>query len=76
VRLAGTASDPEGGPLTLVWTDSRAGAPAAQIGTGPSPTVRLYGGCEEVPHRITLTATDDAGNIRRQTVEVTVKQIC
>jgi len=76
LTLAGTASDPEGGPLTLVWTDSRAGAPAAQIGTGPSPTVRLYGGCEEVPHRITLTATDDAGNIRRQTVEVTVKQIC
>ncbi|MFD0519388.1 S8 family peptidase [Paractinoplanes durhamensis] len=76
LTLGSTASDPEGGPLTLVWTDSRAGAPAVQIGTGPSPTVKLYGGCEQIKHRITLTATDNAGNVRQQTVEVWVKQIC
>jgi hypothetical protein len=76
LTLGSNVSDPEGGPLTLVWTDSRAGTPAVQIGTGPSPTVKLYGGCGEIPHRITLTATDDAGNVRSQTVEVAVKLIC
>ena len=76
LTLGSTASDPEGGPLTLVWTDSRAGAPAVQIGTGPSPTVKLYGGCESISHQITLTVTDNAGNTRQRTVEVTVNQIC
>jgi serine protease len=76
LTLGSSVSDPEGGPLTLVWTDSRAGAPAVQIGTGPSPTVRLYGGCGEISHRITLTVTDNAGNVRQRTVEVGVKQIC
>jgi serine protease len=76
LTLGSSVSDPEGGPLTLVWTDSRAGGPAVQIGTGPSPTVKLYGGCGAVSHRITLTVTDNAGNVRQRTVEVSVLRIC
>ncbi|MET3429607.1 subtilisin family serine protease [Actinoplanes tereljensis] len=76
LTLGSSAVDPEGGPLSLAWTDSQAGAPAVPIGAGPSPIVQLRGGCGDIPHRITLTATDDAGNVRQQTVEVVVKLIC
>jgi serine protease len=76
LTLQAVASDPEGGPVTLVWTDSMNGGPPIQIGTGPSPTVRLRGACESAGHRITLTATDNAGNSRQDAVVVSVTTIC
>ncbi|RSM77819.1 hypothetical protein DMH04_34445 [Kibdelosporangium aridum] len=76
LTLQSNVSDPEGDPVTLVWTDSVDGQPAVQIGTGPSPTVRLYGKCESREHRLTLTATDSAGNSRQDTVKVVVTTIC
>jgi hypothetical protein len=49
--------------VTLVWTDSIDGGPPVEIGTGPSPTVRLRTPCESARHQLTLTATD---NVRQQ----------
>ena len=71
LTLDGDASDPEGGPLSLVWLDN-----GTQIATGASPTVRLLGGCGNATHVLTLRATDDAGNARQDQVEVTVALVC
>src|SRR5215207_1112064 len=71
LTLGQNVSDPEGGPLTMVWTDN-----GVQIATGPSPTVRLRGQCETFGHTLTLTVTDNAGNTRSHTVEVTVIHVC
>jgi serine protease len=72
ITLTGTATDPEGGPLTRVWLDNN-----VQIATTASPTVRLRGGCEGGhAHRITLRVTDSAGNTRQDEVDVTVSLIC
>ena len=76
LTLQSDASDPEGGPVTLVWTDSIDGRPPVEIGTGPSPTVRLRAPCESARHQLTLTATDNAGNSQRDVVSVTVTTSC
>jgi serine protease len=71
LTLDGDASDPEGGPLSLVWLDN-----GTQIATGASPTVRLQGGCGNATHTLTLRATDNAGHARQDQVEVTVALVC
>ena len=76
LTLQSDVSDPEGGPVTLVWTDSMDGAPPIEIGTGPSPTVRLRTPCENSQRQLTLTATDNAGNTRQDVVNVTVVTSC
>ena len=53
VTLGGSgSSDPDGDPLTYVWTED-----GTQIATGANPTVKLSTGS----HAITLTVTDDNG---------------
>jgi serine protease len=71
LTLGGVVSDPEGGPLTLTWLDN-----GVQIATSLTPTVRLRGVCENYPHRLTLKATDNAGNSRQDEVDVSVAIIC
>ena len=79
VTLRGTAPDAEDGPLTgaaLVWSDSVNGAPAVELGTGTTLSVRLRsdaGG--SATHAITLTATDSAGNVETHTVTIYVEQM-
>lgn len=69
--LSATASDPEGFPLTTQWYDN--GTP---IGSGTNLTARLAGGCGIYGHVLTFTATDPAGNLRQDTVNVTVNLVC
>ncbi|MGK0617415.1 M12 family metallopeptidase [Meiothermus cerbereus] len=92
ITLQGNATDPEDGPLSgasLVWTTNRAdvqpGGPSTgdqDLGTGTSVTnVRLYTTCAmpyfgTVVHRITLTATDSAGNRASRTRLITVRTLC
>jgi serine protease len=92
ITLQGNATDPEDGPLSgasLVWTTDRAdvqpGPPSTGdqvLGTGTSvANVRLYTTCAmpysgTVVHRITLTATDSAGNRVSRTRLITVRTIC
>ncbi len=79
VPLRAEASDPDGDPVTLVWTDSFGGAPPVEVATGPAATVRLYqhpDSCESTPHELTLIGTDSAGNRTQDTVTVTVTLIC
>ncbi|WP_204045098.1 S8 family serine peptidase [Acrocarpospora phusangensis] len=71
LTLTGTASDPEGGAVTLTWKDG-----ATVIGNGTSLPARLAGGCGDSTHQLTLTATDAAGNSRQDTVQVMVSMIC
>ncbi|AWR87162.1 S8 family peptidase [Meiothermus taiwanensis] len=91
ITLQGNATDPEDGTLSgasLVWSTNRAdvqpGGPSTgeqTLGTGNSLTVRLYTTCElpyfgTVEHRITLTATDSAGNRVVRTRLITVRTLC
>ncbi|WP_214111312.1 S8 family serine peptidase [Acrocarpospora catenulata] len=71
ITLNGSATDPEGGALTLVWRDN-----GSVIGLGLTPQVRLLGGCGDSTHSLTLTATDAAGNSRQDTVQVMVSMVC
>lgn len=71
ITLNGTAVNPEGGQVTLVWLDN-----GVQVGVGAQPTVRLRGGCGNYGHRLTLVGTDDAGNVRQDAVTVTVALVC
>lgn len=71
VTLLGTATDPDGDPLTIVWLDN-----GSQLATGLNPTVRLRGGCSQVPHRLTLVVSDTAGHVRQDTADVKVEFIC
>lgn len=76
VRLSGSATDPEDGALTgtsLRWTTSRSDLQKANLGTGPTVSVRLYGNvCLGSAHTITLTATDSANHQATATRQVTV----
>ncbi|WP_214110697.1 S8 family serine peptidase [Acrocarpospora catenulata] len=71
ITLNATATDPEGGAVTLVWKDN-----GTVIGTGPNPQVRLLGGCGDAIHDLTLIGTDGAGNSRQDTVQVMVSLVC
>src|SRR5262249_7520397 len=62
VMLQGSGSDPEGDPLTFVWSGPFGSA------TGASVTVSLAAGV----HVITLTVTDPSGNKSMDTVTITV----
>lgn len=65
VVLDGTgSSDPEGGPLTYVWTLN-----GAQIGTGPTP---VAGPFAAGVHTVTLTVADSLGVTASDTVVITV----
>ncbi len=69
VPFAGSATDPEDGPLTgasLVWTSSWEGV----IGTGTSFS---YAGLRVGSHLITLTATDSEGATASATRSVTIQ---
>jgi serine protease len=76
ITLGSAVTDPDGDPVTLVWTDSVNGGTATVIGSGAGPAVRLIGLCESTRHRLTLTATDTAGNVRQDAVEVSVRNVC
>jgi serine protease len=69
--LTGTATDPEGAPLTTQWYDN-----GTLIGTGTSLTARLTGGCGIYGHVLTLKATDSAGNVRQESINTTVEMLC
>ncbi|NUT05196.1 MAG: S8 family serine peptidase [Hamadaea sp.] len=69
--LSATATDPEGFPLTTRWYDN-----GVLIGTGPTVTARLTGGCGIYSHVLSFTATDPAGNTRQDTVNTTVEMVC
>jgi len=63
VTLHGSGSDPEGDPLTFVWSGPFGSA------SGASVTVSLAAGV----HEITLTVTDPSGNKSVDTVTITVQ---
>lgn len=68
INFAGSASDPEDGPLTgasLVWTSDIDG----QIGTGES---FVRDDLSVGTHTITLTATDSQGAAGSQSIQITV----
>ncbi|GAA4075207.1 hypothetical protein GCM10022248_50150 [Nonomuraea soli] len=71
LTLNGTATDPEGNPVTVKWFDN-----GVQISDTLQPTVRLKGGCGSSTHNLTLRATDNAGISRQDQVTVTVSLIC
>jgi len=71
VTLNATVSDPEGGPVSVVWLDN-----GNQIATGTNPTVRLAGVCEFFPHTLTAIATDNAGASSSDAVDVAVVILC
>ena len=79
VPLVGSATDPEDGVLTgadLVWTTDYAEQPPL-LGTGTNLTARLYStNCTGVTHTITLTATDEDGNVRTAVVRIRIWSIC
>jgi hypothetical protein len=79
VMLAGSATDPEDGPLTgaaLVWVTQRAGfgIPPKTLGFGNAITARLVanGLVPTTEHLITLHATDSDGNVSTATVRIAV----
>lgn len=64
VKLNGSgSSDPDGDPLTYVWTEG-----GAQIATGAKPSVHLEPGI----HIVTLTVSDPYGASSTDTVQITV----
>ncbi|GIH24863.1 hypothetical protein Aph01nite_31730 [Acrocarpospora phusangensis] len=71
ITLTGTATDPEGGAVSLVWRDN-----GVIVSTAAAPVVRLAGGCGDSTHKISLTATDAAGNSRQDVTQVLVSMVC
>lgn len=71
ITLQSAVSDPDGDQVTVKWMDN-----GTLIATGPNPTVRLRGQCETYGHRLTVIATDSAGNSRQDTVDVVVGMVC
>ena len=66
VTLDGSgSSDPNGDPLTFIWT-----GPFSTVG-GVSPTVTLPGGV----HTVTLTVDDGRGGVDTDTVTITVRAL-
>lgn len=80
IPLAGTATDPEDGPLSgasLVWRTNRSELQDAVLGTGTSLTARLYAAtCFGAWHDITLTATDSDGNARSAVRRIFIWTLC
>lgn len=78
--LDGSGTDPEDGALTggsLVWTTDQTALQDAALGTGETPTVRLYSDdCFGVVHTLTLTGTDSAGNVATAVVDVFIYTVC
>lgn len=64
VTLAGSGSDPEGGPLTYAWSIG-----GVQIATGPDPTAGPF---KVGVHTVTLTVTDDHGATATDSMVLTV----
>ncbi len=78
VTLTGSAIDPEDGLLPdaqISWTDRVNDAVGSTpLGSGSTVTVRLYAPnvSEANTHEIRMTAYDSAGNIRSDTITITV----
>lgn len=80
--LRGSATDDQDGELSgesLVWTTDRSDVQDPNLGTGTSVSVRLYGTvkCEgQATHRISLAATDSAGNTISTVRPITLWALC
>ena len=63
VTVTGTASDPDGDPLTLTWS--------GPCGTAASASASFT--CNLGSHTLTVTVSDNRGNVVSDTVNVTVR---